>query len=34
MLEKKEHNYEKAVLVGIITQNQDEEKLVEYMDEL
>jgi GTP-binding protein HflX len=34
MLEKKEHNYEKAVLVGVITQNQDEEKLTEYLDEL
>ncbi|MEY8758356.1 HflX GTPase family protein, partial [Chryseobacterium tongliaoense] len=34
MLEKKEHNYENAVLVGVITQNQDEEKLTEYMDEL
>lgn len=34
MLDKKEHLYEKAVLVGVITQNQDEEKLLEYMDEL
>ncbi|RRQ47334.1 GTPase HflX [Chryseobacterium sp. SC28] len=34
MLEKKEHLYEKAVLVGLITQNQSEEKLTEYMDEL
>ncbi|WHF50849.1 GTPase HflX [Chryseobacterium gotjawalense] len=34
MLEKKEHSYEKAVLVGLVTQNQSEEKLVEYMDEL
>lgn len=34
MLEKKDHNYEKAILVGLITQNQDEEKLIEYMDEL
>ena len=34
MLDNKEHLYEKAVLVGVITQNQDEEKLVEYMDEL
>ncbi len=34
MLEKKEHNYEKAVLVGVVTQHQDEEKLQEYMDEL
>lgn len=34
MLEKKEHQYEKAVLVGLITPNQSEEKLTEYMDEL
>jgi GTP-binding protein HflX (EC 3.1.5.-) len=34
MLEKKDHQYEKAVLVGLITQNQDEEKLTEYLDEL
>lgn len=34
MLDKKEHLYEKAVLVGLVTQNQIEEKLVEYMDEL
>lgn len=34
MLEKEEINYEKAVLVGIITQNQSEEKLQEYLDEL
>jgi hypothetical protein len=34
MLEKKEHNYEKVVLVGLITKDQDEEKLTEYMDEL
>ncbi|WP_379966732.1 GTPase HflX [Epilithonimonas sp. UC225_85] len=34
MLEKKEHQYEKAVLVGLITQNQSEDKLIEYMDEL
>ena len=34
MLEKKDHQYEKAVLVGLITQNQDETKLIEYMDEL
>ena len=34
MLEKKEHQYEKAVLVGLITQHQDEEKLTEYLDEL
>ncbi|WP_417428132.1 GTPase HflX [Halpernia sp.] len=34
MLDKKDHQYEKAVLVGVITQNQDEKKLKEYMDEL
>ncbi len=32
--EKKEHIYERAVLVGLITQHQDEEKLTEYLDEL
>ncbi|NAW50471.1 GTPase HflX [Elizabethkingia argentiflava] len=34
MLEKKEHHYERAVLVGLITRDQNEEKLQEYMDEL
>lgn len=34
MLDKKEHQYEKAVLIGLITQNQSEEKLDEYLDEL
>ena len=34
MLDKKEHLYEKAVLVGLVTQNQSEEKLFEYLDEL
>lgn len=34
MLEDKAHKYETAVIVGLITQHQDEEKLVEYMDEL
>jgi GTP-binding protein HflX len=34
MLEKKNIIYEKAVLVGLITQHQDEEKLTEYLDEL
>lgn len=34
MLEKEEINYEKAILVGIITQNQSEAKLYEYLDEL
>lgn len=34
MLEKKDHLYEKAVLVGLITKDQDEDKLTEYLDEL
>jgi len=34
MLEKKEINYEKVVLIGLVTQKQSEEKLTEYMDEL
>lgn len=34
MLEKKDHQYEKAVLVGLITQQQTEEKVTEYLDEL
>lgn len=34
MLEKKEAQYEKVVLVGLITREQPEEKLGEYMDEL
>ena len=34
MLEKNEIAYEKAILIGIVTQNQDEEKLEEFLDEL
>ncbi len=34
MLEKKEAQYEKVVLVGLITREQTEEKLEEYMQEL
>ena len=34
MIEKKEHIYEKAALVGLITKDQDEDKLTEYLDEL
>ncbi|MFC5047829.1 GTPase HflX [Aquimarina hainanensis] len=34
MLEKKDIAYEKAILIGIITKNQDEEKLNEFLDEL
>lgn len=34
MLEKENINFEKTVIVGIITQKQDEDKLNEYLDEL
>ena len=34
MLEKKEFNAERVVLVGIINQEQDENKVEEYLDEL
>jgi len=34
MLEKETINLEKTVIVGIITHQQDEEKLTEYLDEL
>ncbi|SDQ16376.1 GTPase HflX [Flagellimonas zhangzhouensis] len=34
MLEKKSIDYEKAVLIGIINQAQDETKVTEYLDEL
>ncbi|WP_108425227.1 GTPase HflX [Flagellimonas amoyensis] len=34
MLEKKSIDYEKAVLVGVINQAQDESKVTEYLDEL
>ena len=34
MLEKEVTNFEKTVVVGIVTQNQDEQKLSEYLDEL
>lgn len=34
MLEKEIITFEKTVLVGIVTQKQDEEKLKEYLDEL
>lgn len=34
MLEKEVINFEKTAIVGIITQNQSEEKLIEYLDEL
>jgi GTP-binding protein HflX len=34
MLEKDNRKLEKTIIVGIITQNQSEEKLTEYLDEL
>jgi len=34
LIEKKEHAYEKAVLVGLVLKDQDQEKLREYLDEL
>ena len=34
MLEKEVINFERTVIAGIVTQNQNEEKLTEYLDEL
>jgi GTP-binding protein HflX len=34
MLEKEKTSFEKTVIVGIVTQNQSEDKLTEYLDEL
>jgi len=34
MLERKEIAYEKTVLIGIVTRNQDEDKLEEFLNEL
>lgn len=34
MLEKEKRNFEKTVIVGVVTQGQSEEKLIEYLDEL
>lgn len=34
MLEKEKIDFEKSIIVGVVTQNQQEEKLQEYMDEL
>lgn len=34
MLEKEVINFERTAIVGIVTQNQSEEKLTEYLDEL
>lgn len=34
MLETEEIEYEKCVLIGLVTQQQNEEKMIEYLDEL
>ena len=34
MLEKEVINFERTVIIGIVTQNQNEEKLTEFLDEL
>ena len=34
MLEIQKINFERTVIVGIVTQKQNEEKLKEYLDEL
>jgi len=34
MLEKEVIDFEKSIVVGIVTQNQSEDKLNEYLDEL
>lgn len=34
MLEKEKNTFERTIIVGIVTQNQPEEKLTEYLDEL
>ena len=34
MLEKEVIDFEKSIIVGIVTQNQSEDKLNEYLDEL
>ena len=34
MIEKEERAYEKSILIGIITKNQDADKLTEFLDEL
>lgn len=34
MIEKKDTDYEKAVLIGVINKEQNEEKVTEYLDEL
>lgn len=34
MLEQKEHDYERVILIGLVTKLQDEDKSKEYLDEL
>ncbi|WP_299675894.1 GTPase HflX [uncultured Dokdonia sp.] len=34
MLEAEKTNYEKCVLIGLVTRSQNEEKMIEYLDEL
>jgi GTP-binding protein HflX len=34
MIEEKDIEYEKTILIGLITQKQDQAKSVEYLDEL
>ncbi|MEN8666137.1 MAG: GTPase HflX, partial [Flavobacteriaceae bacterium] len=34
MIESQDLNYEKSVLIGVITREQPEEKMKEYLDEL
>lgn len=34
MLDKENTNFERTIIVGVVTQNQDEDKLREYLDEL
>ena len=34
MIEREETNFERSIIVGIVTQDQDESKLKEYLDEL
>lgn len=34
MLEAEKTNYEKCVLIGLVTRSQSEEKMIEYLDEL
>ena len=34
MIDREEINFERSVIVGIVTQQQSEDKLKEYLDEL